>query len=63
MTCQYWAPNQGTCFLHDTPSFGNWMLTMTAILIGFSIFFDVIVFILVYDMPLYGDDELEEGYR
>jgi hypothetical protein len=39
------------------------MLTMTAILIGFSIFFDVIVFILVYDMPLYGDDELEEGYR
>jgi Organic Anion Transporter Polypeptide (OATP) family len=63
-TCQYWNIAKDQCFIHQTPDFGDWMLIATAILIGISIFFDVLVFILVYDMPMYGDEEEEQGgYR
>jgi type III secretory pathway component EscS len=62
-TCQYFAPDQFRCFLHESPLFGNWMNVTTAGLIVIGIVFEVILLWMIGDLFLYGDDENEDVYR
>lgn len=62
-TCQFWSSDQQKCFLHDSPSFGNILNIVTASLIAVSIFFDVLVFIFVQDIDLYGEEIEDNNYR
>lgn len=43
--------------------FGNILNIVTASLIGVSIFFDVLVFIFVKDLDLYGEEIEDNNYR
>ncbi|KAL7041620.1 hypothetical protein ACKWTF_000836 [Chironomus riparius] len=61
-TCQYFAPDGFTCFLHESPLFGNWMNIITALLIILGIIFEVILLFVVGDLLLYGD-EPDDVYR
>lgn len=61
--CQLWSSDQQKCFLHDSPTFGNILNIVTASLIGVSILFDVLVFIFVGDLDLYGEEIEDNNYR
>lgn len=60
--CQYFSPDNYTCYLHESPLFGNILNIVTATLIGIGVIFDIFVFIFVKDMVLYGE-EPEDAYR
>ena len=62
-TCQYWGPDQNRCTLHQSPTFGDILNITTAGLILIGVFFDIILFFIVKDLPLYGDDPSEDVYR
>lgn len=62
-TCQYFAPNQDQCFLHESPLFGNLMNMLTAALILVGILFEIGLLFVIGDLPLYGDDEQDDVYR
>lgn len=61
--CQLWSSDLQKCFLHDSPTFGNILNIVTAALIGVSIFFDILVFIFVRDLDLYGEEIEDNNYR
>ncbi|KAG4066838.1 hypothetical protein HA402_012905 [Bradysia odoriphaga] len=61
--CQYWSTDQQKCFLHESPTFGNILNIVTAALIGVSILFDILVFIFVRDLELYGEEIEDTNYR
>ncbi|CRK86316.1 CLUMA_CG000032, isoform A [Clunio marinus] len=60
--CQYAAPDQFLCFLHESPDYGDWLNIVTASLIGIGVIFEVFLLFSVGDLPLYGD-EPEDVYR
>lgn len=62
-TCAYWSADQQKCFLHESPTFGNILNIVSAALIGASIFFDILVFIFVGDLDLYGEEIEDNNYR
>lgn len=61
--CQLWSSDQQKCFLHDSPTFGNILNIVTASLIAVSILFDILVFIFVRDLDLYGEEIEDNNYR
>ncbi|XP_055644230.1 solute carrier organic anion transporter family member 74D [Toxorhynchites rutilus septentrionalis] len=60
--CQLWSSDQQRCFIHEMPFYGTSLNVLTAALITIGIIFDILVFYLVRDLPLYGDDP-EDAYR
>lgn len=62
-TCQYTAPDDFRCFLHESPTYGDWLNIVTAGLIGIGIIFEVLLLATVKDLLLYGDDEPDDVYR
>lgn len=61
-TCQYVAPDNFRCFLHESPAYGDWLNVVTGGLIVIGIVFEVFLLFSVNDLPLYGD-EPEDVYR
>jgi hypothetical protein len=61
-TCQYRAPDGFRCFLHESPSYGDYLNIVTASLIAIGVLFEVVLLFTVKDMLLYGD-EPEDVYR
>lgn len=61
-TCQYVAPDGFRCFLHESPTYGDYLNIVTAALILVGIVFEVLLFFSVKDLALYGD-EPEDVYR
>lgn len=56
MTCQFWSQEaNGVCYLHSSDTFSLAINIVSAVLVLVGIFFDVLVFIFVDDMPIYGD--------
>uniref|UniRef100_A0A1Q3FKV0 Putative organic anion transporter polypeptide n=2 Tax=Culex tarsalis TaxID=7177 RepID=A0A1Q3FKV0_CULTA len=60
--CQFWSSDQRRCFIHESPFYGTTLNILTAVLIAVGVLFDILVFYLVRDLPLYGDDP-EDAYR
>lgn len=63
LTCQYRSQDNSRCYLHESPSFSNWLNGVTASLIAVGVIFDVFVFIFVKDLVIYGDEPEEYNYR
>lgn len=55
-TCQFWSSDNVTCFLHNSTSFGNSLNVISAILVLLGLLVEILVFILIKDLPLYGDN-------
>lgn len=57
MTCQFWSQEvNGVCYLHSSDTFSMSINIVSAVLVMIGIFFDVMVFVFVGDMEIYGDD-------
>lgn len=62
-TCQYFAPDEYRCFLHDS-QFGTYMNILTAGLILIGIIFEALLFFTVKDLLLYGEESEDDNvYR
>jgi hypothetical protein len=62
-TCQYFAPDEYGCFLHDS-QFGTYINILTAGLILIGILFEAVLLCTVGDLMLYGEDfEGDDIYR
>lgn len=50
------APDKFRCFLHESPTYGDWINVVTAGLILIGIAFEILLLFTVKDLPLYGDE-------
>lgn len=59
-TCQYSAPDQYRCFLHENPTYGNLLNVTTAGLILIALLFEALLLMTIGNLSLYGepDDEV-----
>lgn len=55
-TCQYVAPDKFRCFVHESPTYGDWLNIVSAVLIAIGLIFEVLLLFTVSDLPLYGDE-------
>jgi len=61
-TCQYFASDNFNCHLHESPSFGDWLNVITALLIVIGIIFEVLLLFVSKELYLYGDEDADVKY-
>lgn len=59
-TCQYFAPDHFTCYLHENPTYGNLLNIAASALILIALLFEVLLLMVIGDLPLYGETDENE---
>jgi hypothetical protein len=59
-TCQYFAPDQFRCYLHENPTYGNILNIATSGLILISLLFEALLLVVIGELKLYGESEESE---
>lgn len=56
-TCQYFAPDQFRCFLHENPTYGNLLNVTTSGLILLALLFEFLLLMAIGNLTLYGESD------
>lgn len=58
-TCQYTAPDQYRCYLHENPTYGNLLNVTTTGLILIALLFEALLLMVIGNLKLYGEPDGE----